>query len=43
MLGTFYNSRGPIAGIGITFIMVGLMLKWLYPLPDHDRYTLDLA
>ena len=33
MLGTFYNSRGPIAGIGITFIMVGLMLKGFIPFP----------
>jgi ABC-2 type transport system permease protein len=33
MLGTFFNSRGPIAGIGITFIMTGLMLKSLIPLP----------
>lgn len=33
MLGTFYNSRGPIAGMGIGFIMVGLMLKGFIPLP----------
>jgi ABC-2 type transport system permease protein len=33
MLGTFFNSRGPIAGIGITFIMTGLLLKSLIPLP----------
>jgi ABC-2 type transport system permease protein len=32
MLGTFFNSRGPIAGIGIAFIMVGLMLKGMIPL-----------
>jgi ABC-2 type transport system permease protein len=31
MLGTFYNSRGPIAGIGIGFIMTGLLLKSLIP------------
>jgi len=33
MLGAFFSSRGPIAGIGITFIMTGLMLKSLIPLP----------
>jgi ABC-2 type transport system permease protein len=33
MLGTFHNSRGPIAGIGIGFIMTGLMLKGFIPLP----------
>ena len=33
VLGTFFNSRGPIAGIGITFIMVGLMLKGFIPFP----------
>jgi ABC-2 type transport system permease protein len=33
MLGTFFSSRGPIAGIGITFIMTGLLLKSLIPLP----------
>jgi len=32
MLGTFFNTRGPIAGIGITFIMTGLLLKSLIPL-----------
>jgi ABC-2 type transport system permease protein len=32
MLGTFFDSRGPIAGIGIAFIMTGLMLKGLIPL-----------
>jgi hypothetical protein len=32
MLGTFFNSRGPIAGIGIAFIMIGLMLKGMIPL-----------
>ena len=31
MLGTFFNSRGPIAGIGIAFILTGLMLKGLIP------------
>jgi ABC-2 type transport system permease protein len=31
MLGTFFNSRGPVAGIGIAFIMIGLMLKGLIP------------
>jgi hypothetical protein len=33
MLGTFFNSRGPIAGIGIGFIMTGLLLKSLIPMP----------
>jgi len=33
MLGTFFNSRGPIAGIGIGFILTGLLLKSLIPLP----------
>ncbi|RIK29025.1 MAG: hypothetical protein DCC56_14275 [Anaerolineae bacterium] len=32
MLGTFYNSRGPIAGIGIGFIMTGLLLKGFIPM-----------
>jgi len=32
MLGTFYNSRGPIAGIGIGFIMTGLLLKSFIPM-----------
>jgi ABC-2 type transport system permease protein len=32
MLGTFYNSRGPIAGIGIGFILTGLLLKSLIPM-----------
>ena len=32
MLGTFFNSRGPIAGIGIAIILTGLMLKGLIPL-----------
>jgi ABC-2 type transport system permease protein len=31
MLGTFYNRRGPIAGIGIAFIMTGLLLKGFIP------------
>jgi len=31
MLGTFYNSRGPIAGIGIAIIMIGLLLKGFIP------------
>jgi ABC-2 type transport system permease protein len=31
MLGTFTNSRGPIAGIGIGFIMTGLLLKGFIP------------
>jgi ABC-2 type transport system permease protein len=31
MLGTFNNSRGPIAGIGIGFIMTGLLLKGFIP------------
>jgi ABC-2 type transport system permease protein len=33
MLGTFFNSRGPIAGIGIAFIMTGLLLKSFIPFP----------
>jgi ABC-2 type transport system permease protein len=33
MLGTFYSSRGPIAGIGIGFIMTGLLLKGFIPMP----------
>lgn len=32
MLGTFFNSRGPIAGIGIGFILTGLLLKGMIPL-----------
>jgi ABC-2 type transport system permease protein len=32
MLGTFFNSRGPIAGIGIGFILTGLLMKSLIPL-----------
>lgn len=32
MLGTFYNSRGPIAGIGIGFAMAGLLLRNFIPL-----------
>jgi ABC-2 type transport system permease protein len=32
MLGTFFSSRGPIAGIGIALIMIGLMLKGFIPL-----------
>jgi ABC-2 type transport system permease protein len=31
MLGTFFNSRGPVAGIGIAFIMTGLMLDSFIP------------
>jgi len=31
MLGTIYNSRGPIAGIGIAIIMTGLLLKGFIP------------
>ena len=31
MLGTLFNSRGPIAGIGIAFIMTGLLLKGFIP------------
>jgi len=33
MLGTFNNSRGPIAGVGIGFVMTGLLLKSLIPFP----------
>jgi ABC-2 type transport system permease protein len=32
MLGTFFNSRGPIAAIGIGFIMTGLLLSNMIPL-----------
>lgn len=32
MLGTFFNTHGPIAGIGIAFIMIGLLLKGFIPL-----------
>jgi ABC-2 type transport system permease protein len=31
MLGTFFSSRGPVAGIGIAFIMIGLMLDSFIP------------
>ena len=31
MLGTLFNSRGPIAGIGIAFVMAGLLLKGFMP------------
>lgn len=31
MLGTFFSSRGPIAGIGIGFFMAGLLLKSFIP------------
>ena len=31
MLGTLFNSRGPIAGIGIALIMAGLLLKGFIP------------
>lgn len=33
MLGTIFNSRGPIAGIGIAFVMTGLLLKAMIPMP----------
>ena len=33
MLGTFFSSRGPIAGIGIVFIMTGLLLNGFIPFP----------
>jgi ABC-2 type transport system permease protein len=33
MLGTFFNSRGPIAGIGIAFVLTGMILKGMVPLP----------
>jgi ABC-2 type transport system permease protein len=33
MLGTFFNNRGPIAGIGVGFILTGLLLKSLIPMP----------
>ena len=32
MLGTFFSSRGPIAGIGIGFFMAGLLLKGFIPM-----------
>ncbi len=32
MLGAVYNSRGPIAGIGIGFVMTGLLLKGFIPM-----------
>ena len=32
MLGTFFDTRGPIAGIGIGFIMTGLLLKGFIPM-----------
>lgn len=32
MLGTFYNTRGPIAGIGIGFIMAGTLLRSFVPM-----------
>jgi ABC-2 type transport system permease protein len=32
MLGTFFNSRGPIAGIGIGLILAGLLLKSFVPM-----------
>lgn len=32
MLGTFFSSRGPIAGIGIGFFMAGLLLKGFMPM-----------
>jgi ABC-2 type transport system permease protein len=32
MLGTLFNSRGPIAGIGIAMILTGLLLRSLIPL-----------
>lgn len=32
MLGTFFSSRGPVAGIGIGFILSGMLLKNVLPL-----------
>jgi len=32
MLGTFFNSRGPVAGIGIGFIIAGSMFRGLIPM-----------
>jgi len=32
MLGTLFDTRGPIAGIGIAFIMTGLLLKGFIPM-----------
>jgi ABC-2 type transport system permease protein len=33
MLGTLFDSRGAVVGIGIAFILVGMLLKSLIPLP----------
>ena len=33
MLGTLYSSRGPVAGISIAFVMSGLLLKGMIPMP----------
>lgn len=33
MLGTFFNSRGPIAAIGIAVVLTGLLLKSIIPMP----------
>ena len=32
MLGTFFSGRGPIAGIGIGFILTGMLLKGFIPM-----------
>lgn len=32
MLSTFFNSRGPVAGIGIGIVMTGLLLKGFIPM-----------
>jgi hypothetical protein len=33
MLGTFFSSRGPVAGIGIAVALGGMLLKGLVPRP----------
>lgn len=33
MLGALYSSRGPVAGISIAFVMSGLLLKGMIPMP----------
>lgn len=33
MLGTLFSSRGPVTGLGIGFVLSGMLLKGLLPLP----------
>lgn len=33
MLGTLFDSRGPVAGIGVGIILIGLLLKGFIPMP----------